>query len=260
MKKVRRFLVPIYYNFLDLLTKKNGIKVKINDFAFNLPAHYYRYHPKDYEKNNFDFFRQRATKEMTCLDIGAHIGIYAVFMSKYADATVYSFEPTPQSRQLLQRTITMNKRSDKIFVVPKAVSEASGKATFYIDRNPLSEANSLVNVDLGEDIERNGYEVQVVSIDEFVQEKGIKVNFIKIDAEGVELEILKGAKTTFTTNRPSGILGIHPFAYNDRQKTMKSIWQTMQEYNLQVFHDGEKISEGEFCAKTEIFDLQFIPV
>ena len=50
-------------------------------------------------------------------------------------------------------------------------------------------------------------EVEVVSIDTFVEEKGIKkVDFIKIDAEGFELDVLKGADRTLSTSKPKMVL------------------------------------------------------
>lgn len=259
MKRVYELLKKVYYWGLDLLTKGRGVGVTINNFKVRLPAYYYRTFPIDYEKENFTFFKKVSKPGMTCIDIGAHIGLYSVFMSKSGPATVYSFEPTPSSVEVLRETVRVNKASDNVTVVPAAVSDKSGKATFYIDNSPISVANSLVNVDFGEKFVRKGYEVDVVSIDDFVLKNNLNVDFIKIDAEGVEVQVLEGARNTFLNNRPSGILGIHPFAYTNAQQTLERIWMLTNEYQLKVLDDGKPISQSEFCNRREIFDVQFMP-
>lgn len=250
-----------YYQVLEAVTKNSGVGVKINGFSLRMPAYYYRLFPSDYEKENFKFFKTVARKGMTCMDIGAHIGLYSVFMSKEGGGKVFGFEPTPSSRAVLQKMVALNNCENSITVVPAAVSDKSGKATFFIGNTPLSVANSLVDINFGEgELARTGYEVEVTSIDDYVSRNNLKLDFIKIDAEGVEVEVLKGGRNTFITQKPSGILGIHPFAYKDRVQTLTEIWQLLQDYKVNILSDGKEITKEEFLTKEEIFDLQFFPI
>ena len=74
-------------------------------------------------------------------------------------------------------------------------------ANFFIHSTVGGRGNTLVqNAKLG--MTSSSYEVKVTSVDVFVKEKGIKVDCIKIDAEGAELGVLKGASETISKGRP----------------------------------------------------------
>src|SRR5690242_1072939 len=92
---------------LDRLTRKKGITVRVNDMKLKLAGRYWRYFPKDYEKENFLFVKRSVKPGSTCLDIGGHIGVYAIYMAKQKAARVLSFEPTPASFAMLQKTISL---------------------------------------------------------------------------------------------------------------------------------------------------------
>ncbi len=72
----------IYYFLLELVTFGRGVKVKINGFQLKLPSKYYRNFPDGYENDNFEFFAKNTPSNAVVLDIGAHIGLYAVFFCK----------------------------------------------------------------------------------------------------------------------------------------------------------------------------------
>lgn len=255
----------IYYKFLILFNKRKGVRYVVNGFVFRMPVScfeylQFRFFPADYEKENFDFFKKVATPNIVCIDIGAHIGLYSVYMCKQASAKVYSFEPTPTSQNVFRDMLRVNHCEDSIQLIPAAVADKSGKTTFYISDMPLNVANSMVQPSGVSEV-RKGYEVDVVSIDEFVSAKKIPVHFIKIDAEGVELEVLKGARNTFLKYQPSGILGLHPFAYKHKSETYNQIWDLLEQFRLQVFYDDNLISREAFMSKfgdrNEVFDIQF---
>ena len=254
-------LKKIYYIILDGVTLGKGIPVSLNSFSLKLPTKYYRLFPKDYEESSFVFFKKHAKKGGTTLDIGAHIGLYSVFFANITQGKVYSFEPTPSTAKVLRQTIAINKLDNQVTVVQAAIAEKPGTATFYSADMDVSTSNSLVEIDLGKDLNRQGaYEVQVLSIDSFRLQHKLKIGFLKIDAEGVEIEALKGAKETFLQDRPIAILGLHPFAYENRKETLSIIWDILKGYHLQIQMAGKDISKETFCDNEEtVFDVELLP-
>jgi FkbM family methyltransferase len=253
-------LKKAYYVVLDAITFGTGIPVVINDFKLKLPTKYHRHFQKDYEESSFKFFKKYAKQGGVTLDIGAHIGLYSVFFSKLTNGKVYSFEPTPSTAVVLRNTIGINKCSKNVTVVEAAVSEKPGVATFYSNDVDVSDSNSLVDFKL-ENFKREGaYEVAVVSVDDFRLQHGLKISILKIDAEGVELEVLKGAKETFLQDRPIGILGLHPFAYKNKTEMLGLIWNMLLEYKMKILMDGVDITKEQFCnIQKFVFDIEFLP-
>jgi FkbM family methyltransferase len=128
------------------------------------------------------------------IDVGAHVGVFTL---KAARATseqgrVVAIEPEPTNLNLLRQNI-LNNGFSNITVVDKACTSHRGKVKLYLA--PLSCGASLVNpllVSSGKHIE-----VQADTLDDILSDLALsRVNFIKIDAEGSELEILKGAEKT----------------------------------------------------------------
>lgn len=76
------FLKTVYYFLLDLTTLRKGMKVFINNFPFRLPTRYYKYYESNYEQDNFTFFKRMCRPHMNIIDIGAHFGLFTVYMQK----------------------------------------------------------------------------------------------------------------------------------------------------------------------------------
>ncbi|MCB0284692.1 MAG: FkbM family methyltransferase [Calditrichaeota bacterium] len=249
----------VYYGLLDLITLKKGIKVRINNFEIRLPARYHKYFPKDYEKENFEFFQEHAKPGMTIIDIGAHFGVFSVYFQKITNGKVYAFEPTKSTFKVLNNTIRINKCSNKVFPYQEAIDNHSGTATFFISESIGGRGNTLVaDSELGGT--NKSYEVPVTSIDLFTAQKGIKVDFLKIDAEGAELGVLKGAEQTIKNDRPFILLSIHPEPIQSRGDTLKEIWDILMKYRYNILLEDRTLTENEFCSTQSLFDLQLLPL
>ena len=254
---------------LDWLTRKKGISITFNGLKLKIPGRYYRYFTEEYEKDNFLFLKEKVNPGFICIDIGAHIGIYTVYMAKLSNASVFSFEPTPSSMKTLRKMVAINHCEDTVTILPAAVAERTGKTSFYLNNSVVSgsddarvaEANSLVYVDFGKTINKEKIGVNTVSIDDFAEINNLKIHFIKMDAEGAELDILKGAGKTILAHRPSGIISVHCFAFTDKEQTLADIWQIVSDYKLIPLFHNEEMTELQFLSmsKTDIFDFQFTP-
>ncbi len=249
------------YKLLDLITFRKGIPVKVNNFKIRLPARYHRYFSKTYEEENFNFFLKHYKKGTIILDIGAHFGLFSVFFQKIAHGIVYAFEPTKTTNDILRQTVALNHCEDTVKVLAMAVDEIQGTADFFLSEVVGGRANTLVkNSKLSH--AKQSYKVEVTSVDHFAGSRNLAVDCMKIDAEGAELGVLKGADSTIKKFKPIILLSLHPEPIQSRGDSLKEIWDLIVNhgYTILLSDTGQKMDENSFCNTTELFDVHLIPV
>jgi FkbM family methyltransferase len=247
----------IAYSMLNAVTLGRGVPRNIGGETIRFPARWSRYYESEYEPETFRFFHENLKPGQTVLDIGAHIGLFAVVTAKLVGETghVFSFEPTPFTRGVLEQVVELNGVADIVEVRSEAVSSERGTTVFYDTGDTISNANSLVRT------ERSKTEIPITltSVDEFVEEKGIKVDCLKIDVEGVELDVLRGARKTFLEDRPVVRLGLHPPFITQNGQSLDEIWDILAGYKVDVVFDGKKVERSWFCSQNNLFDVNLIP-
>jgi FkbM family methyltransferase len=153
---------------------------------------------KEYYDRQLAFYKKvLGTDNNLFFDIGANIGDHTKMLSNLSRKTV-TLEPDKKNFHILSTRFSGNSR---VQLVNKAVSNQSGEATFYIEEegsafNTLSD--KWVNVLENEDESRfnkkafkKSYVVKTVTLDELIGEYG-KPDFVKIDVEGFEKEVIEG--------------------------------------------------------------------
>ena len=247
----------IAYKAFDALTPGRGILKEVGGEMIRFPARFSRYYEAGYEPETFAFFRENLQSGDTVLDIGGHIGLFAVVTARLVGETgkVYSFEPTPFTRGVLKEVVELNECGDIVEVREEAVSSKSGTTVFFDTGDEISNANSLVKT------ERSKKEIPITltSVDEFVDARAIRVNCLKIDVEGAELDVLRGARETFLTQRPVARLGLHPPFIVRNGQTLEQIWDVLSEYRLGVIFEGKPAEKDWFCSQPALFDVNLIP-
>jgi FkbM family methyltransferase len=133
---------------------------------------------------------------MVALDIGAHHGFYTLIASKRVGAKgqVIAFEPSPREYRRLTQHIKLNRRHN-VMAVPVAVSDGEGELTLFIVEKGDTGRNSIIYRPIVEAESVRSVTVRTTSLNKYLEENGVKnVDFIKVDAEGSELSIFKGAQ------------------------------------------------------------------
>jgi FkbM family methyltransferase len=198
--------------------------------------------------------QQQVKKGMQIIDIGAHIGLFSACSSQLTGPTgkIICFEPTPGTFSILEDTLRLN-HCDNVTAVQAAVSEKEGIATFYVSSTAGCNSNSLIKNQWGGN--PVGYEVRLVTIDGIVAENNFKPSLIKIDAEGAELDVLKGGIKTFRDYKPVLILGLHPDFIKEKGDSPEAIWDFLEAVPYIIKLDGKEMTRQDFCGRDLLFDV-----
>ena len=182
-------------------------RVKRNDFLFDLDLtdfiDQYVYLGA-YEKQDYDELIRSMPAGGVFLDVGANIGIYTLAMARAAGphGSVHSFEPNPASFARLGHHVLQNGLTN-VCLNQVAVGPAEGHAKLNTPTRENSGAASLLATNMPERFEARPIDVQVVSLDGYCAERVLhRVDVIKIDCQGYELNVLEGASRALETFRP----------------------------------------------------------
>ena len=227
--------------------------VKLNDNLYYYNGYYL-------PVNQFDssvFYSKYAIDELTTLDsvrnkdiidAGGYVGDTALLFSSYTDKSIHVFEASPSNMDIIRETIRLN-QLENIVPVSKALGEKSGTATFSLgERN---SCNSLV--------ERPGYnypnhiEVPVITLDDYVRENNLEVGLIKVDIEGGEQLLLKGAVETIRTQHPILLISIYHSA-NDFFEIKPMIEKMCDKYTFRIIKPANSAIVIETILLAEVRD------
>ncbi|MEH1802652.1 MAG: FkbM family methyltransferase [Nostoc sp.] len=147
----------------------------------------------------------------TFIDIGANFGLHTLYAAKLLgiQGNVFAFEPVPSNLKLLQKNVALTGVEQQVKIVPKAVSNSFEPfLQFYLPVNEVAvtasldpEAGNLKNI-----------QVANVRLDDYWRNIGLPIQLIKIDVEGAELEVLRGAENLLKEWKPSLLIEVHGFA------------------------------------------------
>lgn len=151
-----------------------------------------------YEKKEQDFLLQFIQDGWTVLDIGAHHGFYTILAAHKAGphGRVISFEPSERERSRLRAHLDLN-RSSNVTIEEFALGEQEGQETLYVCGGIDTGCNSLRPPKVMSKSQPVHVPIQV--LDYYLKEHSInRVDFIKMDVEGGEWNVLKGAGQLLT--------------------------------------------------------------
>src|SRR5437016_3266367 len=143
---------------------------------------------------------------MVVLDMGARNGFYTMLASREVGRSgqVIAFEPSPRERQRLLRHLRINRLLANVVVCHLALDRGKGEDTLFVVEGRDTGCNSLRLPLVDESVK--AIRVQKTSLDDFLGEGMIlKVDFIKMDVEGAELNVLEGA-TDLLGRRPRPVI------------------------------------------------------
>lgn len=160
---------------------------------------------RDFEVGEQNFLLGFLQPGMVVVDIGAHWGLYTLLASKRVGTKgrVIAFEPSPRELGRLKYNLLLN-RCRNVRVEPLGLSSSGGLAQLFVCLGRETGCNSLKPPAVSGPTKP--VQVSLTTIDDYCERQGMfHVDFLKLDVEGAEMEVLKGA-TEFLSRKPRPIL------------------------------------------------------
>ena len=164
-----------------------------------------------YEADEIAFMKSVLRQGDTAIDAGAHIGFFSMQMAALVGprGKVFAFEPLDRNAELFERSVAENRFGDRIVFTRAAVGASSGTATLTFPTETLNTGGAYVlpagAAPLAGNIER---QVPVVALDDLDIRRPVR--FIKIDVEGAEPQVIRGARRILREDRPVMLSELHP--------------------------------------------------
>ena len=189
-----------------------------------------------YEPNVLSVFKP--DEGDTVIDLGANIGKYTAYAGLLVGkkGKVIALEPFKETFDLLCRNIKQNHLEDLVIPICAAASDKNGRNKMFFLENS-GEANSLVY-----NVSDNYVQVNTITIDSLVADMKLSnVNWMKIDVEGAEYNVLQGAKETLIKNNLNLIVEV----LKDNQEKVFSLLKSLG-YSISVL---ESYDDDRFSGK-----------
>ncbi len=151
----------------------------------------------NFEQEELNFFSSYIDHGFVVLDIGANIGLHSLYAANLVgvNGKVYSFEPVKSTFNRLKENILINKFNN-IQAFNVAMSDESKTSEITVSKDGFDAWNSMVgkSCQTGDNFEIET--IKTLTLDSFVEKEHLqnKIDFIKIDTEGWELQVLKGGR------------------------------------------------------------------
>lgn len=238
-EKMMERLKNIYKYFFHLMYPKGYFK-KINflDIKFYLKIDFYKNGGVDgsiflkgvFEPEYLELFKNNLDTGNTFIDIGANIGHHSLFASKVVgdNGKVIAFEPLKDIYNQFQESINKNNFKN-ITLYNKGCGSKEEILTIYSTNKNIGGSSVIPSPD-----KRENGKIEIIVPDNILENEK-RVDFIKIDVEGYELEVLKGLKNTIQKFHPKIFLEYSPYYYELKDENIsREIVEFLLENNYRI--------------------------
>ncbi len=200
--RIKTFLFKLRYGFAGYPIKMNGVDFRVDESLrrWNFAS----------EQKMQLVFDQIVSPGDYCIDVGANFGMHTLYLANLVgdSGKLWSFEPLPKNLGLLSRNIRINHFSHRVEIVPKVASNSFEPFLRMAGMDdPVAVTAFLTN-----EMDSKTISVPNVRLDNMFGPDSPKIGLIKIDVEGAELEVLRGAEEMLKRCIPKLIIEVHGFA------------------------------------------------
>jgi FkbM family methyltransferase len=229
-----------YARALTLLSGQTGLPLQIGGDIIRLNPMFANLNWETVEVEAYRAFRTAVKPGDTVYDVGAHFGTYTIISIHQGgpETRVIAYEPCELTRQYLTQHLKWNRVAGQVLVRGVCCGATRGKASFYFRPGVPEGINGLVrNEGLSE------VPVEVTTLDAEVDELGLRPAIIKIDVEGAELDVLRGAELTLRNCRPRLFISLHPgpLATLGIQPSVILDWLDKRAYRCHIIAEDQEL-------------------
>jgi FkbM family methyltransferase len=194
-----------------------------------------------------EFLAENVWRGYTCIDVGAHFGYYTLLMALYAGESgqVYAFEPQDGARGILERNLAINDLQRRVEALPLVVAEQTGLV-------PWEDRGFLTTARIGKADGKCQMWKSSTSLDDFFAVRHINPQMIKIDVEGGELGVLRGARQSLADYKPKLVVEVHHSVIGD--EGVGELWHLLDSLGYDVFGWRLHIRHGRWLCWFQLSD------
>jgi len=231
LKSIIKKIIPSEYLYKKPSFRryeKNNLKMNLD--ISNLIDHYIYFSFEDTAINNFI---KMLEKNDTVIDIGANIGyVTLLFSKKCSDGKVISVEPSKKTFKTLSGHLSLN-NTKNVIALNVGLGEKEKKEYLY----QVNDHNTGMNrISASSNTELPGEEILIKSLDDLLNElKTGTINAIKLDVEGYEFNVLKGAHGTLKQFMPKLIIEVSDRNLREQGATPDQLFQFLLDLGYDIF-------------------------
>lgn len=176
----------------------------------------------------------------TVYDVGGDQGIYTLFFADRVgpEGRVYTFEPNPLSYRRIVANVELNGFKN-VEVRPIGLGEKKDRLSFVFPEGEPARgsANSAIGAQIRQEKNVHTIEIDVNSLDAEITASALpKPDMVKIDVEGLEIDVLRGMRETIKAHRPKMFIEVHGADIQCKEENAREVVQFLLDAGYTVFH------------------------
>jgi FkbM family methyltransferase len=193
--------------------------------------------PKRVEEERFLFSLE--LDGQTVFDVGGDQGIYTLFFASRVGerGRVVTFEPNPESHQRIVANVALNAfRNVDVRLLGVGAEKGTQTLVFPAGDPGRGSADSRIQAQLLREKDARTIVIDVDSLDAEIAAGLPQPDLVKIDVEGLEMDVLRGMKETLRTRRPSLFIEVHGADTQSKDENARQVVQFLLDARYSVFH------------------------
>ncbi|MGQ0810211.1 MAG: FkbM family methyltransferase [Nitrospiraceae bacterium] len=214
----------------------------------------------EYEPLVMSYVRSVLKPNSIVVDVGANVGLFALNILDIAPSSfVHCFEPSPAPRRCLETTIMRNKLAGQIKLNGIVLSDKPETVDFYVHENHKSAYDGIRDTGWMGSAERTS--MAATTLDLYLRRLNIRqVDLIKIDVEGAELLVLKGAVETLKICTPIVILEVAQVNLDAYGLRVEDVFLFFADHGYAMYGmDGLRLTFEQFRTATTEYEFVAVP-